>query len=159
MHVPYLGSYIKRPPLSNARLIHYTGSDVLYEYHDHKTGQTKTINITIFEFLERFTKHIPNKGFRMIRYYGFLSNRLRAKLLPIIKTLIDDSDSKISKKNSSQPIHVTWQTLYRKTFGGNPLTCILCESKLRLGFITVGLSSFQLQMQAKNLALQKIIRI
>ncbi|APC95815.1 transposase family protein [Francisella tularensis subsp. novicida] len=39
------------------------------------------------EFLERFIKHIPEKSFRMIRYYGFLSNSIRGKLPKIYQLL------------------------------------------------------------------------
>ena len=33
------------------------------------------------EFIERLTQHIPDKGFRMIRYYGFLVSRVCATLI------------------------------------------------------------------------------
>lgn len=34
------------------------------------------------EMLGRYISHIPAKHFKMVRYYGFLSNRKRGELLP-----------------------------------------------------------------------------
>ena len=45
------------------------------------------------EFIERFIQHIPEKGFRMIRYYGFLSNAVRGKLLPKIYKILGQKQS------------------------------------------------------------------
>ena len=39
-------------------------------------------------FIKRLVQHIPDKGFRMIRYYGFLANCLRSRLLPIVYNLL-----------------------------------------------------------------------
>ena len=61
----------------------------------------------------------------MIRYYGFLSHRLRSKLLPIVYKLLDQQD----RSSASPP---SWVELIQKNFGFNPLTCILCGSPLVL---------------------------
>ncbi|QGN79165.1 transposase [Piscirickettsia salmonis] len=38
-NVDYLGRYIKRPALANARMEHYDGNVVIFRYLDHKTKQ------------------------------------------------------------------------------------------------------------------------
>ena len=142
--IAYLGRYIKRPPLSNARLLHYSGQDVAFEYHDHKTNTDKELHLSVFEFLDIFTKHIPEKHFRMIRYAGFLANRVRGELLPIVKKLTGSNDELFVS-------HISWRTLYRKTFGANPLQCILCQSVLRLAFLRYGLSSLEFESHHTSL--------
>jgi hypothetical protein len=82
--VKYLGSYNKRPPISLARLKHYDGTTVVFEYLDHKTKTKKRETRSTEEFFTRLIKHIPDKYFRLITYYGFLSNRLRGQLLPAV---------------------------------------------------------------------------
>ncbi|QIX57455.1 transposase [Piscirickettsia salmonis] len=37
---------------------------------------------SIDDFIDRLTQHIPDKFFKMIRYYGFLSYRTRTIILP-----------------------------------------------------------------------------
>ena len=150
--IAYLGRYIKRPPLSNARLVHYSGRDIAFEYHCHRSNKNKELHLSVFDFLERFTKHIPEKHFRMIRYAGFLANRVRGKLLPIVKKLTGSNDELFVS-------HISWRTLFRKTFGANPLQCILCKSTLRLGFLSFGLSAVEFEHNHDKLALLKTIRI
>lgn len=150
--IGYLGRYLKRPPLSNARLLHYSGSDVLFSYHDHRDKKDKELKLSVFEFLSRFTKHVPEKHARLIRYAGFLANRCRGKLIPIVKELVGDHRDIPAK-------HISWRTLYRKTFGANPLKCILCDSMLKLSHISIGLSTPELLGYHTKIALQKIIRI
>ena len=150
--IAYLGRYIKRPPLSNSRLVHYSGSDILFKFFDHRTKTVKELRLTPHYFLERFIKHIPEKGFRMIRYYGFLANRVRSKLLPLIYKLTE------TDYDEAKEVHVSWRTLYKKTFGANPLECVLCKAQMRLGFITVKMSAFDLRQNHIKLSCLKIIR-
>ncbi len=46
--IPYLSRYIKRPPLSNARLVHYAGNELRFKYHNHRTNTEKTIRSQCF---------------------------------------------------------------------------------------------------------------
>jgi hypothetical protein len=75
--VNYLGRYTKRPPIAESKLRHYDGQVVVLTYLDHRTSTYRKLHLPIEEFISRFVQHIPDEGFRMIRYYGFLSNRLR----------------------------------------------------------------------------------
>jgi hypothetical protein len=43
------------------------------------------------EFLRRFLLHVLPRGFVRIRFFGFLANRRRKKLLPLCRRLIDVS--------------------------------------------------------------------
>ncbi|WP_155081296.1 transposase [Piscirickettsia salmonis] len=87
-NVDYLGRYIKRPALANARMEHYDGNVVIFRYLDHKTKQQKMKKQSIDDFIDRLTQHIPDKFFKMIRYYGFLSYRTRTIILPKIYDLL-----------------------------------------------------------------------
>ena len=122
--IEYLGRYIKRPPIANARLTHYNGDDVMFKFLNHKTGKEEFFHCDIFDFIYRFTQHVPERYFRMIRYYGFLSNYHREKLLPII--------NKFFNHNVVSNIKMTWRFLYKKTFGYSPTDCILCNSNFVL---------------------------
>lgn len=148
--IAYLGKYIKRPPLANSRLVHYSGKDVLFKYFDHKSGTHKKLHLDVYSFLKRFTQHIPPKHFKIIRYYGFLANSVRTRYLPLVYKLTNSIFDFVH--------HVSWQTIHRKTFGTSPLDCILCNDKLKFGFVVVGMTNKELHQHHSKLALQKIIR-
>jgi hypothetical protein len=98
-------------------------------------------------------QHIPDEGFCMIRYYGFLANRLRGKLLPIIHKLIGQQ----SEYNNPTP---TYTSLMEQSFGFNPLTGILCGKQLVLSAVRFGVSSArQLLNFHRELALLKKISV
>lgn len=47
-----------------------------FRYLDHKTGETATETLTQRELVARLKQHIPEKFFKMVRYFGFLANRV-----------------------------------------------------------------------------------
>lgn len=85
--IEYLGRYIKRPAIANSRLLHYNGTGLTFKYLNHRTKQNEYTQLHPFEFITRFTDHIPEKGFRLIRYFGFLANRIRGKILPLVQVV------------------------------------------------------------------------
>ncbi len=85
-------------------------------------------------FIGRFVSHIPDTGFRMIRYYGFLSNRLRGKSLPIVRQLLKQEAPEIN----SAPSYVQ---LMIQNFNVNPLECTLCGNLMRLSAMVFGITN------------------
>ncbi|WP_206196894.1 IS91 family transposase [Zooshikella ganghwensis] len=148
-NVNYLGRYIKRPPLALSRLAHYDGHCVIFNYLDHNTKTHRRFECTAEDFMTRLTQHIPEKGFRLIRYYGFLANRVRGKLLPKVYRLLDQPEK------NAQPLH--WPELLKASFGVDPLVCILCQSRLVLVKRTVGKTINALRRYHYHLALMKPI--
>ncbi|MFV7833736.1 transposase [Klebsiella pneumoniae] len=79
----YLGRYLKKPPIAASRLAHYNGGASLsFRYLDHKTGETATETLTQRELVARLKQHIQEKFFKMVRYFGFLANRVCGEKLP-----------------------------------------------------------------------------
>ncbi len=127
----YFSRYIKRPAIAESKLKHYDGSSVIFKYLDHKTKTFRNFTLTPEQFIARFIQHIPDQGFRMIRYYGFLANRVRGKLLPTIYKLLEQEN-----KLLSQP--PTFTELIQKNFNFDPLSCILCGKQLILASVNFG---------------------
>lgn len=147
--VKYLGRYIKRPPISMSRLLHYDGNVVIFEFLNHRTKKKEEVECSAHEFIERFIQHIPEKHFKLIRYYGVLANRVKGKLLPKVYELLNQKVKKVFKPR--------WAQLFNNENGIDPLQCILCKARLNLAFIWVGKSSKQLLSYHKELALAKPI--
>ena len=148
--IEYLGRYIKRPAIANSRLVHYNGTSLLFKFLNHRNQKTQYLELHPFEFIERFIQHLPDKGFRLIRYFGFLANRLRGTLLPLV--------SQLFQHQPNQKQH-SWAFRVKQQSGINPLACILCKNPMRLSFLLFKLSSRQLMNYQSQIALQKPIRI
>jgi len=131
-NVQYLGRYIKRPPIAESKLIHYTGTDIQFKFLDHKTKTYRRFKLSVEDFIKKFICHIPDVGFRMIRYYGFLAHRVRGTLLPAVYKLINQVPP-----DGAQPTP-SYAFMMQKDFGVDPLNCILCGSRMRVTSVSFG---------------------
>lgn len=109
----YLGKYLKKPPLAEARIDAYDGNLVTFTYHDHNTKTNIQKTLPVEEFIKTLIIHIPDKYFRMVRYFGFLANRVRTKFL---KQFNQNTES----KNYKPPTYVE---RFIKAFHKHPLKC------------------------------------
>jgi hypothetical protein len=74
----YVGRYVRHPAIANSRLCGYDGKDVTFWYVDNeKIKHYKTM--PVFEFIKAIIQHIPDKNFKMIRYYGAYCRKLKRK--------------------------------------------------------------------------------
>jgi hypothetical protein len=148
--IRYLGSYFKRPPIAESKLRHFDGNEVTFKYLDHVTNTYRNFVLSAEQFIARFVQHIPDTNFRMLRYYGFLSNRVRGKLMPTVYQLLDQNNH----HPTSSP---SFAQLIQQNFNFNPLTCILCGQPLILHNIQYGLNIKQLLLHHLELATLKKI--
>jgi len=75
----YLANYVYKTAISNNRLMSLENGKVTFNYKESKTGKTKFVTISVFEFMRRFLQHTLPKGFQRIRHYGFLSAGAKKK--------------------------------------------------------------------------------
>lgn len=146
-NVKYIGSYIKRPPLSMSRLKHYDGNKVVFEYFDHCTKTKKLMTLNSDDFMQRFIEHIPDKHFRMINYYGFLANRVRTEKLALVYRLLDQTYKACDT--------LKYPALLKRSFGIDPRECILCKSRMVLDHLVMGLPLTKLKDYHEEFALAK----
>ena len=122
--VKYLGRYLKRPPVSASKLRHYSGGALVHHYYDHNTQQHRQQTLTQEEMIGRYISHVPAKHFKMVHYYGFLSNRKRSELLPKVYEALNMA---IRKKPEKPGFSVLMKGFLRT----DPYKCILCGDRLR----------------------------
>lgn len=72
----------------------------------------------------RYISHIPSRHFKMVRYYGFLSNRKWAALLPKVYSALEMTAWK-------KPDKPGFAVLMKCFVGTDPYKCILCGDRLR----------------------------
>ena len=78
-----LCKYVSAPPISIRRIENYDGQNVTYRYEDHRKGEVHE-TIPASEFIGRMIRHLPPKGFRMVRYYGIYARPVRKKIHALV---------------------------------------------------------------------------
>jgi len=83
-----LARYTHRVAISNHRLLSVSAAEVCFRWKDYAHhGRQRTLTLASEEFLRRFVQHALPQGFPRIRYFGFLANRRRARMLPFCRAL------------------------------------------------------------------------
>lgn len=72
--VNYILRYAGRPVMAQSRIKNYDGNTVTFTYTPHDSDQLVTETVSAHEFIARLIIHIPDREFKMIRYYGFYSS-------------------------------------------------------------------------------------
>jgi hypothetical protein len=145
--INYLSRYLKRPPISYTRLTHYNGRTVTYTFTSHRTNKTETIELSTEEFIKRFARHIHDRCFRVIRYYGFLATRVRTKLLPAVYKVLNQSVRKVVK--------ITHAAMLKRFVKVDPRACILCGGRMLFSGMQYGKSLAELREHHQALATMK----
>ncbi|MEK7114001.1 MAG: transposase, partial [Patescibacteria group bacterium] len=71
--IKYIGRYIRHPAIANSRIIDYNGRGVTFYYEDHNGKNIQFKTMSVFDFISAIIQHIPERNFRMVRYYGVYS--------------------------------------------------------------------------------------
>ena len=88
--ITYIGRYTKRPVIAESRILEYDGKFVIFFYEDQITSQTFYVKLSVEQFIARLIRHIPDKGFRQIRYAGIFATRVRSKLIPAVNNIVEN---------------------------------------------------------------------
>ena len=85
----YLARYTHRVAISNHRLVSFQDGQVTFRWKDYAQGnKQRTMTVSADEFLRRFLLHVLPRAFVRIRHFGFLTNRNRAKMVPLCRQLL-----------------------------------------------------------------------
>lgn len=107
-----------------SRLEHYAGQDEIgLRYNSHRTWREEYLVMSGDEFMEKLSLHVADKGFRMVRYYGFLSPEKRRLLEDVVYAITETV-----RKTARQ---ITWRGMYQWLLKVDPLKCVRCGSQIR----------------------------
>jgi len=82
----YLGAYVSRTAITNARMIRVDPDSVTFRCKDRsEANRSRELTLSGVEFARRYLRHVLPTGLRSIRYYGFChptakANRMRVQL-------------------------------------------------------------------------------
>jgi len=140
--VRYVGRYTKRACISEYKIESIGDDKISFRYNDYKNtprGEKPKQSLKIMsstEFLDSLLQHVPNKRFRMVRYYGIYSSS-KWKLIPE-KYKHQSSQQKLEEQLRELEHSEDWGEFeaYRKTqiliTGNDPLYCKGCKRAYKL---------------------------
>nr|WP_312891134.1 transposase [Clostridium thailandense] len=100
----YVGRYAARPAIAESRITKYDGKKVTFYYERHEDGKRVEETIDVIDFIGKLIRHIPEKGFKMIRYYGTYakSKKHKEKFFKLMREVILETKRKLRKKILSE---------------------------------------------------------
>lgn len=113
--INYVVRYTGRPAMAQSRIINYDGTYVTYYYERHEDGKRIEEKVHAYEFIKRLILHIPNKNFKVVRYYGIYA-KTHKQADKIFKLL---NKSQIEIRNQLRK----WNLSIELSFGYDPTIC------------------------------------
>lgn len=119
----YIGRYLGRPVIATSRIIDYDGDFVTFKYNRHEDNMLVIEKLPVLDFIKRLIRHIPEKHFKMVRYYGIYARHR-------------ESDKKLCKAipEFKQTFYLSltkWRKSIAYSFGYDPLKCS-CGNQMSL---------------------------
>ena len=119
--IEYLGRYTNRIAITNTRIVSVSDTSVVFKAKDYRNDSVlKDVTLSNEEFVRRLLMHVLPKGFQKIRYYGFLNNRMKVKLLSLIFKL--QGHQKFQSRLKGMKI----DEILKDVWGYNINTCPVC---------------------------------
>ena len=120
--IKYISRYLGRPVIATSRIDKYDGQNVTFHYTRHEDHKTIVECVPALDFIKRLIIHIPEKHFKMLRYYGLYAkhhkqeHNLRRCLSPLKRKFFHSL--------------LDWRNSILISFGYDPLRCPDCGSSM-----------------------------
>jgi hypothetical protein len=132
--IAYVGRYSNRPAMAECRIVYFDGETVTFWYDEKEKPDRytkmnrKQTSLPIKVFIIRIMRHIPDKGFRLIEWFGLYASSVWHN----VKTLF----MKLGKYVVTQIKLLNYRESIKKYFGYDPLICKRCGGEMLLYSIT-----------------------
>ena len=120
--IKYFCRYLGRPVIATSRIDNYDGENVTFHYNKHEDNSYVERTVPVMDFIQLLIQHIPEKHFKMTRYYGLYARHRQ----------IDQSLRKVVPKSRQRILldFNNWRNLILLSFGYDPLQCPKCSHKM-----------------------------
>lgn len=126
--VNYIVRYAGRPVLAQSRITNYDGESVTFTYTPHDSSELVTETVSVFDFIKKLIIHIPERNFKMIRYYGFYWEK-HSKHRQYLRRAKRINPSMLENLRRT---YKSWRKRTILFFRHDPLKCPYCRSELEL---------------------------
>ena len=113
--IKYIGRYLGRPVIATSRIDNYDGQYVTFHYNRHDDNQLIVKTLPATDFIKKLIIHIPEKHFKMIRYYGLYAKPHKHKSSLLLAVPIE-------KRRFLESLN-SWRTSLLLSFGFDTLLC------------------------------------
>ena len=120
--IKYISRYLGRPVIATSRIDDYDGELVTFHYTRHDDNETVTECIPAMEFIKRLIVHIPEKHFKMLRYYGLYAKHHKQE--KNLRRCISKEKRRFLLRNTG------WRSSILLSFGYDPLYCQKCGTSM-----------------------------
>lgn len=110
----YAARYLRRPPIAEDRIIDVTDEHVEYWANDLKLKAWVRIKVSVEEFLELLTQHVPERYAHGIRYFGLASPAGKSMFSNAMFVLLGE-------EQKPRPRRLSFEAMSLKYCGSNPL--------------------------------------
>lgn len=118
----YMARYVRHPAIADSRIINYDTEKVTFVYE--REEKTYTVVMDKYEFIHNVIKHIPDKNFKMVRYFGIHAGRAKKAVRIAMEKL------GLLVKYVIKPF--SWRENVKEYTGKDPLKCEDCKSEMFL---------------------------
>lgn len=120
--IKYISRYLGRPVIATSRIDDYDGDFVTFHYTRHEDNKTVSERIPALEFIQRLIVHIPEKHFKMLRYYGLYAKHHKHE--KHLRRCISKEKRRFLLRHSD------WRSSILLSFGYDPLSCPDCGTNM-----------------------------
>ncbi len=120
----YISRYLGRPVIALSRIDGYDGENVTFHYNKHEDNTFVKKTIPVLDFIKLLIQHIPEKNFKMTRYYGIYA-RHREQDKKLFRVIPKSKHQILLSFNK-------WRALYLASKGYDPLKCNKCQHTMEL---------------------------
>ena len=135
--VKYISRYLGRPVIALKRIDSYDGKNVTFHYNRHEDNVYVERTLPVIDFIKLLIQHIPEKHFKMTRYYGLYARHREI-----------DQNLFLAIHPPKRPLiksFTKWRADIMPSFGYDPLNCPCCGHKMSLTEIRYRHTSVSLQ--------------
>ena len=120
--IKYISRYLGRPVIATSRIDGYDGENVTFHYTRHEDNKTVSETVPALNFIRRLIVHIPEKHFKMLRYYGIYAKHHKQE--KFLRRCISE------KKRAFLKSIQDWRNSILLSFGYDPLHCSKCGTSM-----------------------------
>ena len=120
--IKYISRYLGRPVIATSRIDNYDGENVTFHYTRHEDNQTVIETIPALDFIQKLIVHIPEKHFKMLRYYGIYAKHHKQE--KNLRKCISAEKQRFLRSIQA------WRQSILLSFGYDPLCCSECGTSM-----------------------------
>jgi len=120
--IKYISRYLGRPVIATSRIDKYDGKNVTFHYTRHEDNKTIKECVPALDFIKRLIVHIPEKHFKMLRYYGIYAKHHKQEKK--LRRCISPEKRKFLRSIQD------WRNSILLSFGYDPLRCPGCGTSM-----------------------------